>query len=471
MRIFNIFKGKKIDEDPEETKDAENPKKKKTTVQLESSSFSEAHISKNSYQASKEATIGREILNEVLQKRENIDIEFSKGWFFEAKGTTTFNINSAEKGSSARAVMADSEVSCKYNNTNSNSGTPHDIEIFENGIATGVKIQSKAANNYKNAAKYQNDEKYDGMIKHVVKGQSESIKNDVNLKITDETRSTVTDEFSYTDEKGNIIKSDAVELMLIKDKKALEKDAYKTEIKESFKASIKTGFAASQTAFLLDFIDDLVEYHELDLKKNLGTGAKSGVKATCYTMGKDVAVNKLKIISNETFASVMVALNVGEDLKKIYMLSEDGAHKETIREEFEALVYKAGIGYASNLMLVFPGGAGASVAINYIGNKLIQKYFYSEISIHLRTLRRDTIEHEDNLKRLQIKERDTNNAIQDFLALVSKTCEDRIEIISKLNVDCSQRTINNVSLGLVGKKIKMTTDSDLENLFDNELII
>lgn len=58
MNLLSIFKKKK---EKIENKDEE--------IELKTSSFSEATISKNNFNASKEATTGREILNEILEKR------------------------------------------------------------------------------------------------------------------------------------------------------------------------------------------------------------------------------------------------------------------------------------------------------------------------------------------------------------------------------------------------------------------
>ncbi|MGL4902791.1 MAG: hypothetical protein ACRC3I_06955 [Cetobacterium sp.] len=456
MKLFNIFKKKE---------------KKKESVKLENSSFSEATMNQNSFNASKEATIGREMMQEVLEKRSNIDIEKSKGWFFEAKSASSFNIDSAKKGSTARAVMTDSRVSSEANNATPDATTPHDIEIYENGIPTGSKHQLKAANDYKDAAKYQNEEKYKGMQRNVLKGQEDAIKNDRNLKITEETREAVSDKVTYVDKDGKLIESKQVELELVKNKRALKIDSYKVEVKETFTASFKTGVNASQTAFILDIIDDVVENREVDIKKNIETGVKSGLKAGGYTLLKDVSVNKMKLVSNGVFSSTMIALNVSSDLKKIYAMSEEGVPKETIREEVEALIYKAGVGYASKLALIMPGGAPASVVINYVGNKLIQKYLYSEIAMELRALRVENSENEERFKRLELKKINTDRLIEEFLALVEESCARRVEIVNSLTVDSSQLSIGRVSMQLTGKKVNMTTDEDLENLFDDELII
>lgn len=456
MKLFNIFKKKE---------------KKKESVNLESSSFSEATMNKNSFNASKEATIGREMMEEILQKRQNIDIEFSKGWHFEAKSASSFNIEAAKQGSTARAVMRDSKVSSEANNVTPNAGTVHDIEIHEDGVPTGDLYQLKASNNYKAAAEYQDKEAYAGMKRHVLEGQGESIKNDPKLKIKDETRNEVTEKIVYTDKDGKEIKSESVSLELVKNRKALRRDSYKIEVKETVSASVKTGVSASQTAIVLDIVDDIIENRELDIRKSLEVGVKSGVKAGGYTFLKDVTVNKMKLTSSGVFSTTMIALNVSTDLKKIYDLSENGAPKETIREELEALVYKAGVGYASKFALVLPGGAPAAVAINYIGNKLIQKYLYSEIAMKVRELRLENQENEERFKRLELKKINTDRLIEEFLELVEETCNKRVEIVNTLKIDSSQTSIGRVSLELTGKKVMMTTDDDIDSLFEDELII
>lgn len=171
------------------------------------------------------------------------------------------------------------------------------------------------------------------------------------------------------------------------------------------------------------------------------------------------------------FSTAMVAIDIGEDLKKICEMKEKGIAKETIREEAEAMVYKVGVSFLSNMALIFPGGAAGSVAINYIGNKLIQKYFYSEISLQLRELRERNNEEDKIYKMLQEREKELNNLIEKFTVLVEETCNERKEVVNYLKNDFNSTSISNTSMKLTKKNIVKTSNEDIENLFKDELSI
>lgn len=461
MNLLSIFKKKK---EKTENKDEE--------IELKTSSFSEATISKNNFNASKEATTGREILNEILEKRQNVDIEKSKGWFFEYKLTSSYNINAAKEGSNSRAIMLDSEISAGEYGVKSNSISVHDIEIVEEGELTGNKIQAKASNNYKDAVSYQDEEKYNNMQRAVLKGQVEEFQQDQKIKekVSLDTQKNLTEKITHQDKEGKIIQSDEVELKLVKNKTRLKVDAYTTEIKEMANVTVKSGMNAAGTAFLLNVVDDIIENREFDFEKSIKSAGKSGVKVGGTALAKDIAVNKLKF-SAQGFSTAMVAIDIGEDLKKIYEMKEKGIAKETIREEAEAMVYKVGVSFLSNMALIFPGGAAGSVAINYIGNKLIQKYFYSEISLQLRELRERNNEEDKIYKMLQEREKELNNLIEKFTILVEETCNERKEVVNYLKNDFNSTSISNTSMKLTKKNIVKTSNEDIENLFKDELSI
>lgn len=458
MRFLSIFKKKDT--------------KKEEKVELRTGSLSEATISKNSFNASKEATTGREIFNEILKKRQNTDIEKSKGWFFEYKLTSSYNINSASKGSDSRAVMLDSKISSDEYGIKSNSTSVQDIEIVEDGQLTGNKIQAKASNRYKDAVSYQDEEKYNNMQRAILKDQVEEFQADekIKKKVSLDTQNNLTDRIRHTDKNGKVIESDNVSLDLVKNKTKLKVDAYVTEIKQSAKLTVKSGLNATGTALILNVIDDVLENREFDFEKNLKSAGKAGVKVGGTTLAKDIAVNKLKF-SAQGFSTGMMAIDISSDLKKIYKMSEQGISKETIREETEAMVYKAGVGFLSNVALIFPGGAAGSIAINYIGNKLIQKYFYSEISLQLRELREKNNEQDKIYQLLKEKEKKLNNVIEQFMSLVEETCNERKEIVNYLNENFNSNAILNTSMKLTKKNIDKTLDRDLELLFEEELII
>lgn len=306
MNLLSIFKKKK---EKTENKDEE--------IELKTSSFSEATISKNNFNASKEATTGREILNEILEKRQNVDIEKSKGWFFEYKLTSSYNINAAKEGSNSRAIMLDSEISAGEYGVKSNSISVHDIEIVEEGELTGNKIQAKASNNYKDAVSYQDEEKYNNMQRAVLKGQVEEFQQDQKIKekVSLDTQKNLTEKITHQDKEGKIIQSDEVELKLVKNKTRLKVDAYTTEIKEMANVTVKSGMNAAGTAFLLNVVDDIIENREFDFEKSIKSAGKSGVKVGGRALAKDIAVNKLKF-SAQGFSTAMVAIDIGEDLKK-----------------------------------------------------------------------------------------------------------------------------------------------------------
>lgn len=457
MNLFKMFKRK------------DNEKKEKSSTG--DAAFFEANMAKNNFEASKEAARGREILWEILKKRKNLNIEQKKGWNGEYKATSSYNINAAKAGSDSRAVMLDSKVSCKENGIKGNSGSPHDIEILENGKTTGKKIQAKMSNDYKKAAKYQDDEKYEDMEKLVPKGQGEKIKNDKNLKISENTRETITEKIEYRDKNGKLIKSERVDLDLIKSEKKLKLDAMKIEIKETVTASMKTGANAAGTALVINIVDDIFERREIDLKKTMEKSVGTGAKASGYTLAKDFTVNKLKIVSNETFGVAMTTLSIGNDLKNIYALAAAGVPRETIEEEAEALILRASVGFISNITLGLPGGVGASVAINYLGNKLIQKYLYSEIAIHLREMRVANNEKDKLFKTIQNKKKNQDEMIERFFELVENRSLERLELVDTLWEDNSYENINKVSMNLTGKSIHRTSDGDIENILNNGLVI
>lgn len=462
MKFLSIFKRKY------KKKEEENKEK----VKVATSGFAEATISENNFTASKEATIGREIFTEISAKRENTDIEKSKGWFFEYKLTSTYNINAANKGSDSRAVMLDSKVSSGEHEVRSNSTSVHDIEIIENGELTGNKIQAKASNNYKNAVNYQNEEKYEGMQRAILKGQVEDFEQDQKNKekISLDTQKNLTEKITHIDKNGDIIQSDDVSLDFVKNKTRMKIDAYATEIKETTKLTVKSGINAVGTALVVNVIDDILENREFDFEKNIKSAGKTGVKVAGTSLAKDIVVNKLKF-SAQGFSAVMMTLDIRNDLKKIYKMNEQGIAKATIREETEALIYKAGVGFLSNLALIFPGGAAGSVSINYLGNKLIQKYFYSEISLHLRELREKTNEEENIYQKLLKREVKLNEEIERFMSLVEKNCSQRKESVDYLKNNFNSNTISNTSMKLTKKNIEKTSNKDIDQLFEKELII
>ena len=452
-----------------------DPKIKGTTgndFSMRDSSFARATMSNTAFNAAKEATIGREVGNDILSKRANTNIEQSKGWFFEAKQTTGFNIDAAEKGSNARAVMLDSKISCDTVGAKSDSGSPHDIEIYENGKATGNKIQAKAANTARNSVSYQDDPKYKGMQRAVPKGQIDEYKKNPGMKkISKETAKNLTEEIHHTDAEGRKIKSKAVSLNEIKQNKTLQKvENYAVEAKYSLKSAGKSGMNAAGTAFLLNLVDDAIEGREISLKKTTEKAVSTGVKVGGYTLAKDVIVNKLKY-SASAFSGVMTGLDVAKDVKRICELSAKGVAKETIFEEVDAAIAKAGVGLVSNFALVFPGGAGLSVGINYVGNKLIQKYFYSEIAIYLRNMREKNNALDKDIKELDKRIKDLDSYIGEFLTLVDEVCERRTEIVGSLETNFTQESIAITSVRLTGQQIEETTDEDIDSLFNDELII
>ena len=436
------------------------------------SSFVNATISDTAFNAAKEATIGRELGNDILNKRANTNIEQSKGWFFEAKQTTGFNIDAAEKGSNARAVMLDSEISCDTVGAKSDSGSPHDIEIYENGKATGNKIQAKAANKARNSVAYQDNPKYKGMQRAVPKGHIDEYKKNPGMKkISKETAKNLTEEIHHTDAQGRKIKSKAVGLDEIKQNKTLQKVGnYATEAKYALKSAGKSGMNAAGTAFLLNLVDDAIEGRELSLKKTTQKAIDTGVKVGGYTLVKDVVVNKLKY-SAGAFSGVMAGLDVAKDVKRICELSAKGVAKETILEEVDATIAKAGVGLVSNFALIFPGGAGLSVGINYVGNKLIQKYFYSQVALYLREMREKNNALDKDIKELDRRIKELDGYIAEFLTLVDEVCEKRTEIVESLDANFSQESIAVASVRLTGQRIEETTDEDIDSLFNDELII
>ena len=494
MGIFDFFKGKKKDEEEKEKKEKSvvvrnNPGtsvqnrdlqrgtngvtiKRGRSFEMRGSSFAEASISKNAFNASKEATIGREVGNDILSKRANTNIEQSKGWFFEAKQTTGFNIDAAEKGSNARAVMLDSKISCDTVGAKSDSGSPHDIEIYENGKATGNKIQAKAANTARNSVSYQDDPKYKGMQRAVPKGQIDEYKKNPGMKkISRETAKNLTEEIKHTDAQGREIKSKAVSLDEIKRNKTMQKvENYVVEGKHLIKSAAKSGANAMGTAFLLNLVDDAIEGREISLKKTTQKAVSTGVKVGGYTLAKDIIVNKLKY-SASAFTGVMTGLDVAKDVKRICELSAKGVAKETIFEEIDATIAKAGVGLISNVALVFPGGAGLSVGINYIGNKLIQKYFYSEIAMYIRGMREKNNALAKELKDMEMRIKELDRYIDNFLVVVDQVCEERKEIVTQLEGNFTQQGINMASVRLTGEKIEQTTDDDIDSLFDDGLTI
>lgn len=446
-------------------------KKKEKSVKINEVSFIENNISENNFEASRQATIGREMFQEIDMKRKNVDIEKSKGWYAESEGTATFNINAAKQGSKARATMLDSKVSCNENKVKADSGSPYDIRISELGKSKKVDVQSKMSNNYKSAAKYQDDEKYQDMQRLVAKGQSKLIKENKNLNISDETRENITEEIKYTDSSGKIIKSDKISLDLMKNKRKLKSNVFKKEAKETITSSLKAAESSIKIDFLVNVIDDIFEQREIGLKKNAKNSVEMGIKAFAYTGTKDLVVNKLKHISNNSFSTVATVLNLGPELKKIYLLNESNAPKETIKEEMEALVLKTSVGFLGCLGTALPFGGGGLIAMNYIGNKIIAKYFYSEISLHVRELRIKNQEQEKILKILQDKKREQDKLINKFLDLVEECCAKRQEVTEELLLDSSQEKISKASAILTNKKIKSTTDQDIDLLFEEELII
>jgi len=446
-------------------------KKEEKTIKINEVSFIESNISENNFEASKQATIGREMFQEIDMKRKNVDIEKSKGWYAESEGTATFNMNAAKQGSKARATMLDSKVSCNENKVKADSGSPYDIRISEPGKSKKVDVQSKMSNNYKSAAKYQDDEKYKGMQRLVAKGQRKLIKKNNNLNISDETRENITEEIKYTDSSGKIVKSDKISLDLMKNKRKLKSKVFKKEAKETMTSSLKAAENSMKMGFLVNVFDDIFEQKEIDLKKNAKNSVDMGIKAFAYTGTKDLVVNKLKYISKNSFSTVATALNLGPELKKIYLLNESNTPKETIKEEIEALILKTSVGFLGCLGTAIPFGGGGLVAINYIGNKIIAKYFYSEISLYVRELRMKNKEQEKLFKMLKDKKKKQDNLIDEFLNLVDDCCAKRQEVTKELLLDSSRENISKASAILTNKKIKSTTDQEIDLLFEEELII
>lgn len=147
----------------------DNEKKKKYSS-VKPSEFAAAQIgselSKNAINASNEAINGMNLFRDIAKEKFNVPIDQKKGNFFEYIEACKFNIDSAEKGKSIRAVLTHA------------IGKPHDpadILLVDNDKVV-EEVQAKVYSNDTELMKQLLDPKYKHMQKLVTSDKEERIK-------------------------------------------------------------------------------------------------------------------------------------------------------------------------------------------------------------------------------------------------------------------------------------------------------
>lgn len=469
-RILKFFFGKSKNE--EKDKKTEETGKGTATKAI----FNEAIMNDNYFDASKEATLGREIMFETVKGSINRDIESAKGFHFEAHQVNSVNIKAAKEGIAERKVMHESEISSKYRGVKKDSHSPMDASTVMDGkVIEGTGAQMKGSNKASDAYKYlkKGEEKYIGMEKAVIEGQAAEIQEIALAKGKTEIADTVTEKISLKSEiTGKKVYSDPTSQELIKDRNRLKRDAIKTEIKTSIESATMAGAQAGVAAATLKLVDDLVEKREIEYRNLLGAGTDAAISAIEYTLVKDVVVNKLKIIGSKGFTNTAVALGMASDIKRLAEMSINGTDSYTIADETTATVARMSVGFTSKALLGIPGcGPAASVVVGYVGSKIIQQLFYSEIKMQLRTQREENNNNDKILKILEQRKVNLEIEIERFLNEIESVCEKRLNVINRaLALDTEEGYIAATEI-LTNKKISRTTDKEIDMLFDEGLKI
>lgn len=447
--------------------------------------FNEAVMNNNYFSASKEATIGREIMFDTVKESINRNIESAKGFHFEAHQVNSVNIKAAKAGIEGRKVMHGSKKSSEYRSVESDPHSPMDVStVIDGKIIKGTGAQMKGSNkawkkdgegasNGAYEALKDDIEKYTGMEKVVVEGQANKIKEVALTEGKTEIADTITETVSIKSETtGKEVFADSTPLDLIKNRNSLKIDAVKTEIVTSLESAALSGIQAGAVAVALKTIDDIVENRKIEYNDLLNTGAETAISVAEYTLVKDVIVNKMKLIGSKGFINVAVGLGMASDIKRLAEMSFNGTDSYTIADETTATMVRMGATFASKALLGIPGcGPAASVVVGYVGSKIIQQFFYNETKMQLRTLREDNNSNDKILQMLKQREINLEVEIERFLNEVQNTCNERLNIINKAFILNTEEGYMIASEVLTNKKINRTTDIEIEAVFSKGLKI